>query len=266
MKNEWRKKTVLWRRPSPDKHPTLPFSTNLIKINHLLPSLHFTKQSNPIPNLDYSSAWSYVRHIRHHLLVPEEIDLGISWLLLQYFQRAATMSQLWLWPGCYLRSSWEKSLRTNPTLNFQQRRENTSTVIQFNVVLFGFSPSHISLKSLRNNVTHTYTHTDWFIDYTMSPAVMFHSHVYSLIVLLAYLWPDWNLMKFFNEQSLCDSLWRAKLNSHTPVCVCVCNCQCVCLSMLQEFKFSSERSAWTWLQSLSCYRRLEGILGSARRT
>lgn len=101
-------------------------------------------------------------------------------LLLQYFQLAAAISQLWTWAGRCLWSCWEKSLRTSPTLNFQQRRENTSTVIQLNVVLFSFSQSHISFKSLCNNVTHT--HTRWFIDYIMSPAVMFQSHVQSLIV------------------------------------------------------------------------------------
>lgn len=76
---------------------------------------------------------------------------------------------------------------------------------------------------------------------------MFRSHV---MAEPAYLWPDWNLMKFFNEQPLCDSLWRAGLNSHThahrracththtPVMsanVCVI-CQCASLSVLQEVK------------------------------
>lgn len=89
---------------------------------------------------------------------------------------------LWIWPGCYLRSCWQKSARTNPTLNFQQRRENTSAVIQFNVVLFELSSRHISVKLFCNNVTHTHTDTHWFIDYIMSPAVMFQSNVHSLIV------------------------------------------------------------------------------------
>lgn len=68
---------------------------------------------------------------------------------------------LWIWPGCYLRSCWKKSARTNPTLNFQQRRENTSAVIQFNVVLFELSSRHISVKLFCNNVTHTHTLIHW---------------------------------------------------------------------------------------------------------
>lgn len=167
---------------SPDKHSSVPFSTNLIKINHWLLSHQLTGESSPIPTLDYSSACSYIRHLFVCILMPEEVDSGIPWLLLQRFQLAAASSQLRAWPGCYLCSCWEKSLRTNPTLNFQQRRENPSAVIQFNVVVFSFSLSHISLKSLCNNVTNTHTHTDWFIDYIMSPAVMSQSHVRSLIV------------------------------------------------------------------------------------
>lgn len=134
-----------------------PFSTNLIKINHLPLSHQLTTESSPIPTLDYSSACSYVRHLFVIILTPEEGDLGMPWLLLQRFQPAAKLSRLWMRPGCHLCLCWEKSLRTNPTLNFQQRGENTSAVIQFNVVLFSFSQSHISLKSLCNNMTHTHT-------------------------------------------------------------------------------------------------------------
>lgn len=73
----------------------------------------------------------------------------------------------------------------------------------------------VSSRHLVKNVTHT--HAYLFIDYIMSPAVMFQSNVGSIIVELAYLWLDWNLMKCFNEQTLCDSLWRAKLNLHKCV-------------------------------------------------
>lgn len=161
-----------------DQHPSLPFSTNLIKINHSAASSNFTTESKPVPGLDYSSARASVRHlfvIVFWRLRRSTRVSGVSFLL--FFQLRGPR---WMWPGCYLRSCWQKSPRTNPPLNFQQRRENISAVIQFNVAPFGFSPSHISVKSFRNNVTHTHTH--WFIDYVMSPAVMFQSNVHSVIV------------------------------------------------------------------------------------
>lgn len=229
------KKKPLWLCLSLDKHPPFPFPPNLIKINHLPPSPYFTTESSPIPTVDDSSACSSVQHISAVFFYLRRSTWGSHDCFSSVSSVQPRPPSLCLCPGCDLWSCWEKSLRTYPTLNFKQRRENTSTVIQFNVVLFAFSLSHISLKSLCNNVTHT--HTYWFIDYIMTPAVMFQSHVRSVMVQLPYLWPDWNLMKFFNEQSVCDSLWRARLNLHTLcACVCVCGCQCACLSVLQELK------------------------------
>lgn len=51
----------------------------------------------------------------------------------------------------------KKPLRTNPTLNFQQRRENTTAVIQFNVVPFRpLSP--ISFESFARALIHWLYH------------------------------------------------------------------------------------------------------------
>lgn len=244
------KKKPLWLCLSLDKHPPFPFPPNLIKINHLPPSPYFTTESSPIPTVDDSSACSSVQHISAVFFYLRRSTWGSHDCFSSVSSVQPRPPSLCLCPGCDLWSCWEKSLRTYPTLNFKQRRENTSTVIQFNVVLFAFSLSHISLKSLCNNVTHT--HTYWFIDYIMTPAVMFQSHVRSVMVQLPYLWPDWNLMKFFNEQSVCDSLWRARLNLHTLLCAR--KCVCVAVNVLVwaccknwSYLCISDHGAWLWV-------------------
>lgn len=50
------KENYLRLRPFPDEQPSSTFTTNLIKINHLPQSPHFTFESSPIPSPDYSSA------------------------------------------------------------------------------------------------------------------------------------------------------------------------------------------------------------------
>ena len=188
MKNKWRNK-IFATLSFPQINISFPSQQIWSKSIILLQSPHFTSESSPIPTLDYSSACRYVRYLfvvslRTSAWGPHDC-LPTTSSVQPHFFFSLSQSRMPR-PGCYLWSRWEKSPRTNSALNFQQSRENTSTVIQFNVVLFGFSPSHISLKSLSNNVTlaHTlaHTHGDWFIDYIMSPAVMFHSHVHSVIV------------------------------------------------------------------------------------
>lgn len=106
-----------------DEHQSFPFSTSLIKINHLPPSPNFTTESNLIPILDYSSACGCVRRIIcRHLLTPKEVDSGspVCFSITAFFKFDATFSQTQMRPECYLRPCWKKSLRTNPLLNFQQ--------------------------------------------------------------------------------------------------------------------------------------------------
>lgn len=155
IRKKWKK--PLWLCLSLDKHPRFPLPPNLIKINHLPPPPYFTTESSPIPTVNDSSACSSVQHIPEVFYYLRRSTWGSHDCFSSVSSVQPRAPSLRLCPGCYLWSCWEKSLRTYPTLNFQRRRENTSTVIQFNVVLFAFSPSHISLKSLCNNVSHTLT-------------------------------------------------------------------------------------------------------------
>lgn len=147
-------------RLSLDEHPSFPFSTNLIKINHLLPSPRFTTESNSVPFLDYSSACRNVPRL--FVVIFWRLRSSTwGWLLFQYFQRAAAFSQLWPWPRWYLRSCWEKSLRTCPTLNFQGEKILRQW---FNLMLF-CSVSQRVIFHLNHSVImwHTHPHTDSLI-------------------------------------------------------------------------------------------------------
>lgn len=184
-------KTRLQHRLCLNEHPCFPISINLIKIKNVLLSPHFTTENNPIPSPDYSSACSYVRHLS---FVAAFWCLRSTWGSHDYISSTSSLHPSSPSCGCspslHLWSGWEKSLRTNPTINFQQRRENTSTVIQFNVVLFSSSPTHISFESFCNNVTHTHTLINWLYHVSCSHVSVTCSLCSLAGLLMAWLKPN----------------------------------------------------------------------------
>lgn len=139
MTNKWRK-NYLRLRLSPDEHPSFPFSTNLIKINHLLPSHPISHlRAAQFPLWIIPSPCSYVRRLFFVISWSPRSSERASCDCLSGTSSSQSRCRCGCGPHVI---SEEKSLRTNPTLKFQQRRENTSTVTQFNVVLFFLSESY----------------------------------------------------------------------------------------------------------------------------
>lgn len=181
MRSRRTKKTVSLPL-SPDKHSSFPFTTNLIKINHRLSFPPFTTQGKSNPTLDYSPVCGYVRH---PFVITFCCRRSSTWVSHDCFFQSTSSSQRCspsCGTSCYLCSCREKSLRTNPTLKFQQRREKIPQ-LWFTLMLFcSLSPPVIFHLNHSVIMWCTRTDTHWFIDWIMSPAVMFHSHVHSVIV------------------------------------------------------------------------------------